>query len=636
MKISEITNKAETLNEQGIDAKQEYAQASRLVNVYSNQLVHANRMLDEASRTDEEGRPVGDVASAQGAVLAAQTMLNAAKSRANEAERKLVEIEQQKRHAISEIDSYTEKEERNLATLKVLQSKRFGGTVNSFVDDLISRLNKGQQAKKILENGLGSDGSIKSYSQENIIPSYSEFADITFDEEKRSDNETVGSANTLTSKREADLALVKGFRLDEPATGTKINYTDESNIDVQQLDATVINGREIANQIADSNEYFNKPIIVSSDEFNAAANNSGIIMYRAISEGKDENGVYHSANYYCNSLMSSDSFEYSGTGLRNFGDGIYFQSNHTIEKGRIVDNNEVSAALRLVQNSYACYSDQKTNIIMATISADSNIGDYSAVVKKFNSLSEVEQVKYGGKGERGIAAFAISQGYDGLKTIDSYVDKTDILVLYNRSKLIVCEDIKRNYSFANISSLETKVNVHKSNEITPKRMTSKGNYTETEYTGIITINGQPQNISRRVYHNNNLDPDLIIPAGVARHINEPISNMDLMRNGNAPFIQIRDSNGNIGYTQVELHHLLGQETYHGSSFFGEHYSDGTIVEIGSNIHKKHYNAIHIWNGRKMSFRVDTLTKEKSIDSKKYESFRKQYWRDRAANIEKEK
>lgn len=265
MKINEITNRAETLNEQGIDAKQEYAQASRMVNVYSNQLVHANRMLDEASRVDEEGRPVGDVASAQGAVLAAQTMLNAARSRANEAERKLVEIEQQKRHTISEIDSYTEKEERNLATLKVLQGKRFGGTVNSFVDDLISKLNKGQQAKKILENGLGGEGSTKSYSSENIAPSYEELEDIEIRSGRNTENNQFGGIGTSMSKSEADAALMRGFHIDKTLTSPQINTTSSIRFDGFDVEQH-INGSDFFIK-GDNYEQFKEYYYLSHDDY---------------------------------------------------------------------------------------------------------------------------------------------------------------------------------------------------------------------------------------------------------------------------------------------------------------------------------------------------------------------------------
>lgn len=139
-------------------------------------------------------------------------------------------------------------------------------------------------------------------------------------------------------------------------------------------------------------------------------------------------------------------------------------------------------------------------------------------------------------------------------------------------------------------------------------------------------------MSRIVYENNKIDYDLVIPEGTSEFIKEPISNLELMENGKAPYIKCYDENGNVKYVQVELHHMSGRETNRGHSFFGSEYSDGTIIELTRTDHKKYHRIIHITYKKGSSFRKDINTKGKSFDGKKYDKFRERYWKNRARKI----
>ena len=105
--------------------------------------------------------------------------------------------------------------------------------------------------------------------------------------------------------------------------------------------------------------------------------------------------------------------------------------------------------------------------------------------------------------------------------------------------------------------------------------------------------------------------------------------MELMLDGKAPFVKSTDANGQTQYVQIELHHLSGRETLRSSQYFGSGFADGSLVEIASTVHDKYDSILHIPKNRGESFRVDTLTGGKSEDAKKYDNFRKGYWKHRA-------
>lgn len=163
-----------------------------------------------------------------------------------------------------------------------------------------------------------------------------------------------------------------------------------------------------------------------------------------------------------------------------------------------------------------------------------------------------------------------------------------------------------------------------------------GKYEKSEYSTRITykdpVTGEKKTAdsNRTVYKNNELDLDMVIPAGTkwnGHTIAKDTTNRELMEKGNAPFLKETDEQGNTQFVKVELHHVTGQETNKGEQFFNERSRDGAMVEISSKTHKEYHKVLHI--SLDSSFRKIGKTKVKSPDAIKYEKFRRQYWKDRA-------
>ena len=124
----------------------------------------AYEALEAASRTDEEGKPRGDVAYAQTAVYTAETRLASAERGLHEANAAIERVNAEKLETIRNVDRYTEGENGNLQQLQELQNKRFGGNVNGFITDLVARMNSGEEAKARLLQSMGQSTSPKNFS----------------------------------------------------------------------------------------------------------------------------------------------------------------------------------------------------------------------------------------------------------------------------------------------------------------------------------------------------------------------------------------------------------------------------------------------------------------------------------------
>lgn len=160
-------------------------------------------------------------------------------------------------------------------------------------------------------------------------------------------------------------------------------------------------------------------------------------------------------------------------------------------------------------------------------------------------------------------------------------------------------------------------------------------YVKTTYTQTVTYRDPrtKQRVTklstRDVYENTRIDPAQVVPAGT-RYVNnlcveKDATNLDLMKKGNAPFVWVTHSDGSKSLVQVELHHLSGEETHHGSTYFTGSESDGSIVEIASTAHDAYSKQLHISGP---SFRRDA-DGNKTEDGAKYENFRSAYWKHRA-------
>lgn len=167
-------------------------------------------------------------------------------------------------------------------------------------------------------------------------------------------------------------------------------------------------------------------------------------------------------------------------------------------------------------------------------------------------------------------------------------------------------------------------------------------YVKTNYSAPVTYT-DPQTrqrvtklSNRTVYENRNLDPEMVIPAGTRRNngtkIHKPTTNLELMRDGDAPFVRYTYADGSTGLVQLELHHLTGEETLHGSRHFQGVDKDGSIAEIFDVTHDRYNRQLHLGTP---SFRRG-VRKEKTADGAKYEKFRGTYWKNRAEKHNNEK
>ncbi|MEZ7208027.1 hypothetical protein NO992_19840, partial [Pseudoalteromonas sp. DY56-GL79] len=124
----------------------------------------------------------------------------------------------------------------------------------------------------------------------------------------------------------------------------------------------------------------------------------------------------------------------------------------------------------------------------------------------------------------------------------------------------------------------------------------------------------PNMVNNRKMYKSDLDFTSEIPAHIDSSVHKSIrvkiengwSNLDLMKNGNAPI-------GKDG-KQINLHHILGQEP-------------SPMVELLSSTHKKHHKALHglIEDGK--SFRNNQSLQYQ------YDKFKKEYWKLRAKDFE---
>ncbi|MFP3633994.1 T7SS effector LXG polymorphic toxin [Bacillus sp. SIMBA_033] len=127
---------------------------------------------------------------------------------------------------------------------------------------------------------------------------------------------------------------------------------------------------------------------------------------------------------------------------------------------------------------------------------------------------------------------------------------------------------------------------------------NKEKYEAYEIDGKVKTKGKIRDVSRRVYTMKDIDLNQKNRKG--------LTNLQLMKNGNAPFA--KDG------TQINLHHLIQEEP-------------GNMLEIPESWHNKYSDVLHGLKGNGQSFRNDPVL------DKQYKSFRRRYWRWRAQQFE---
>ncbi|ATL39772.1 T7SS effector LXG polymorphic toxin [Bacillus velezensis] len=128
---------------------------------------------------------------------------------------------------------------------------------------------------------------------------------------------------------------------------------------------------------------------------------------------------------------------------------------------------------------------------------------------------------------------------------------------------------------------------------------NKEKYGAVEIDGKVKVKGEPRDVSRRIYTMKDIDLNQKNRKG--------LTNLQLMKNGNAPFA--KDG------TQINLHHLIQEEP-------------GPMLEIPNSLHTKYSGIIHRLKSDGESFRNDPVLKAQ------YDNFRDRYWKWRAKQYEK--
>ena len=123
-------------------------------------------------------------------------------------------------------------------------------------------------------------------------------------------------------------------------------------------------------------------------------------------------------------------------------------------------------------------------------------------------------------------------------------------------------------------------------------------FTPVHFEGMVKVNGEVRDVSRKVYQRNDIDYFHIDPS-------TGLTNLERMKIGKPPI-------GNDG-KPVQLHHVIQKES-------------GPVVEIREITHQEYYHTLHGMIESGGSFRNDPIL------NKQYNNFRVVYWKWRAKQI----
>lgn len=164
--IKELQSNAENLMEQGRDAQNRVQTYTREVLTGQSRVVSAQAALDEASRTDENGNPKGDVMAAQAALSMARQMLAESRNHLEQARAEVRRVNRSKRDLASTLEGYSRAEKSNLEKLRELQKRAFGNSVNAAVENILSRFKLSEKIRVELLRSIGLDASEETESAE--------------------------------------------------------------------------------------------------------------------------------------------------------------------------------------------------------------------------------------------------------------------------------------------------------------------------------------------------------------------------------------------------------------------------------------------------------------------------------------
>lgn len=196
--------------------------------------------------------------------------------------------------------------------------------------------------------------------------------------------------------------------------------------------------KSAADQVAEAQGFKGLPTVVSEAELKHAAKNSGIIMYRTINEGYDivkDGAPKTSSDTFVEKLMygGPEEFALNGTGYQAYGGGMYTAANK-----KILGTLGQGGALAY-DESTAYSASKKSRTVAMTLSPTARIANKSQIDKKFMNLSKAERKRF----NYDVGAYAAALGYDAIRIPGAGVN-CDYITVFNRTALIICEDLYGN------------------------------------------------------------------------------------------------------------------------------------------------------------------------------------------------
>lgn len=162
MRISEKCSEGDKLIEAGEQVKARIEEMTSSVKSAQRKVAEAQRNLDMASRTDENGETVGDVEGARAELEAAIMDLEYLEEELRAEQRELDKITEQKKETLKTLDEYSRVEEKNISILQQLQAKSFGDNVGVAASAIISQMNLAEATKVALYQSMGMSYTAKS------------------------------------------------------------------------------------------------------------------------------------------------------------------------------------------------------------------------------------------------------------------------------------------------------------------------------------------------------------------------------------------------------------------------------------------------------------------------------------------
>lgn len=180
-------------------------------------------------------------------------------------------------------------------------------------------------------------------------------------------------------------------------------------------------------------------------KFQSAVKNSGIVMYRTLSDGTDVISKQpKKASEFIDMLKTGDEKHLSlnGSGGSAYGEGIYTAAAHAKPGSTPNKRHQMQAA-----DDSATYAGRPGGgkTVAMTLDPSAKVGDYYQIYNEFQKLPRREQKKWGY--DEGV--YAAAKGYDAV-TNRSSGNNTSYTIVYNRTKLIFFDETYDNVTPYNL------------------------------------------------------------------------------------------------------------------------------------------------------------------------------------------